>query len=92
MVLNLVLLLNSGEMLLSKVSAEVTSWFSPKVIGETSVSFGHQNISRQQCDSVDTVKPSEENPRQAKEVAWQLVRQLVYSSFDDNNLVPFYLW
>ena len=67
MELNLVLLLNSGEPLLSKANTGLTSWFSPKGIGETSESFEHQNISRQQYDSVDIIKPSEEIPvRQRK--------------------------
>ena len=48
MVLSLVLLLNSGELLLSKVGTGLTSWFSAKGIGKTLESFGHQNISRQQ--------------------------------------------
>lgn len=69
MVLNLVLLLNSGELLLSKVGTGPTSWFSAKGIGETLESFGHQNISRQQYDSVDIIKPSKENPHPGKKVA-----------------------
>lgn len=69
MVLNLYLLLNRGELFLSKVSTGLTSWFSSKGIGKTLEIVGHKNISRQQHVSADITKPSEKNPRPAKKVA-----------------------
>ena len=81
MVLNLYLLLNRGEMLLPKVSTELTKWFAPKGIGKTLEIVGHKIISTLQHDSVDITKPSE------KILVWQLL----YSSFDNNNLALFYL-
>ena len=92
MVLNLYLLLNRGEMLLPKVSTELTKWFAPKGIGKTLEIVGHKIISTLQHDSVDITKPSEKNLHPVKKVSWILVWQLLYSSFDNNNLALFYLW